>query len=195
VADVVPICSEGPTSKFSPDLVVFCDGGCTANPGRLAVAAVACTPEGELLVESARWAGEGTSNLAEYRALSHAVCIARLLGSRCPLLVSDSMLVVQQVNAYWATNGDPGAPLVKAHSRCSTALMRFDRWALKHVRREHNRRADWLVSGLIGHDRTLKNPPAVQPVFFDGEGRPGWSQLSDGGGKKPRSSARAAGAA
>jgi len=160
------------------DYVVFFDGGCTSNPGRLAVAAVVCTPGGEKLVEQSRDAGEGTNNVCEYRALAHAICLANLVGARRPLFISDSMVVVQQINGFWAMRGDPGSPLAREHSRCSSALMMFDRWLLKHVPRAKNRRADWLVSRHLGHDRTLKNAPAVDAVDHDGDGRPGWLELS-----------------
>lgn len=161
---------------MTTDYVVFVDGGCTANPGELAVAAVVCTPLYETVIEHARQAGRGTSNVAEYRALAYGVCLANLVGARRPTFISDSALVVQQVNGWWAMSGD--SPLNAEHKRVTSALMRFDRWWLKHVPREKNKRADWLASGLLGHSRTLKNPPAVVPVAVEGDGRPGWAELA-----------------
>jgi ribonuclease HI len=157
-----------------PDLIVYLDGGCTQNPGgKLATAAVALQPSGTLIVESSRHAGVGTSNLAEYRALLHAAQLARLLGARRPLFCSDSMLVAQQVNGWWAMRGN--GDLHEAHAQCTSALMEFDRWQVKHVPRERNRRADWLVCGLLGHARTLKNPPDVAPIECESDGHPGWA--------------------
>lgn len=158
------------------DYVIFCDGGCTANPGRLAVAAVVCTPDYEPVLEQARLAGEGTNNVAEYRALVHGICLANLLGARRPTFLLDSQLVVKQVGGWWAMRGD--SPLHCHHRRATSALMRFDRWWIKHVPREMNKRADWLVSGLLGHGRTLKKAPAIVPVEVGGDGRPGWSELA-----------------
>jgi ribonuclease HI len=160
---------------MSYDLVVFCDGGCTANPGDLAVGVVACRPTGELLFEDARRVGRGTSNVAEYRALAHAIFTANLLGARRPLFLTDSALVSQQVNGFWAMRGNED--LKYEHAHCTTALMGFERWTLKHVRREENRRADWLVSGLLGHARTLKKAPEVAAVSSSSDGKPGWSEL------------------
>jgi ribonuclease HI len=162
----------------SPDYVIFMDGGCTANPGRIAVATVVCSPEGEVLVESARDAGEGTNNVAEYRALMHAISLANLVGAREPMFISDSKVTVQQVNGYWAINGN--GERTRLHGQCSSALMKFDRWILKHVGRERNKRADWLVSKHLGHSRTLKTPPTVERVECDHEGRSGWSTLAPG---------------
>jgi ribonuclease HI len=171
------------------DASIFFDGGCTSNPGKLAVAAVVCTTDCEILIESVRDAGEGTSNLCEYRALMYAICLANLIGARRPLFISDSMLVVQQINGAWAMKGDTTSPLVRAHGRCYSALMRFDKWALTHVPRERNKRADWLVSNHLGHDRTLKKVPGMMTVDYSGEGRPGWDHLPP---SRPASSVRSA---
>lgn len=157
--------------------MAFFDGGYKGDPARLAVAAIICTPDYEILIESARDAGEGSSNLAEFRALMHAICLSNLIGARKPLFISDSMLVVQQINGAWAMKGDTASPLVRAHGFCYSALMKFDEWAIKHVPRERNKRADWLVSRHLGHDRTLKKPPGVAAVDHEGNGRPGWSRL------------------
>lgn len=159
---------------MDPDFIVFMDGGCTANPGEIAVAAVVCTPAGELVTEMARHVGEGTNNVAEYKALIHAIHMANLVGARRPIFCSDSKLVVQQVNGRWAIRGE----LSYHHGECTSALMCFDRWLLQHVPREQNKRADWLVSRLLGHSRTLKKAPDVKPVCSDHEGMAGWSELA-----------------
>src|SRR4051812_2192701 len=161
---------------MDPDAVIYFDGGLKP-PNRLAVAAVVCTPEGEIIIEEAREAGEGTSNVGEYRALVHAACLARLVGAHQPMFVSDSALVVQQINGFWAARGEVDSPLVLEKNRCEAMLMRFDHWALKHVPRERNRRADWLVSTLLEHKRALKNPPPVHAVELSVAGRPGWATL------------------
>jgi ribonuclease HI len=155
------------------DLYVFVDGGCTANPGGdLAVAAVLCSPDGEIVLERARRASVGTSNVAEYRALRYGICMANLLGARRPAFVSDSELMVRQVNGWWAMSGD--SPLHAEHKLASSALMGFEHWWLSHVSRERNRRADWLVCKLLGHSRALKNPPDLGVAEAAGAGHPGW---------------------
>lgn len=159
---------------MNPDYVIFMDGGMTANPGRIAVAAAVCTAEGELVTEMARYAGEGTNNRAEYKALKHAIAMANLVGARRPLFCSDSKLVVQQVNGWWAVKGD----LYLLHGQCTGALMLFDRWLLQHVPRERNRYADWLVSSLLGHSRTTKKAPSVDVITSEHEGHAGWAELT-----------------
>lgn len=160
---------------MEPDYLIFCDGGCTANPGDLAVGGVVCTVEGEVLIRQARRAGSGTSNIAEYRALAYAIGLANLVGSRLPLFCTDSALVAQQLNGWWAMKGSQ--ELASEFVRCRTLLMEFDRWWLKHVPREKNKLADWLVCRELDHDRATKKMPKIEPVVAAGEGRPGWSQL------------------
>jgi len=159
---------------MNPDFVVFLDGGCVSNPGEIAVGAVVCTPEGEVVIEGARHAGEGTNNVAEYKALLYAIQLANLVGAKRPLFISDSRLIVQQVNGWWAIRGN----LNEYHGLCTGALMIFDRWLLQHTPREQNRRADWLVSKLLGHSRTLKKAPDVKPASSDHPGWAGWSELA-----------------
>jgi ribonuclease HI len=163
-----------------PDFLIFCDGGCTANPGELAVGAVVCTPSGEVLAKQARRAGMGTSNVAEYRALAYAIGLANLAGARQPLFCLDSVLVVEQLNHKWIMKGSKSGENVLAEEfvRCRTLLMEFDRWWLKHIPREKNKLADWLVCKELGHDRTTKKVPKVEVITAAGAGRPGWSQLS-----------------
>lgn len=162
---------------MKPDLIAFVDGGCTSNPGVLAVAAVACSDNWQIIVENAVHAGTGTNNVAEYRALSHGICIANLLGARRPMFCTDSDLVVKQINGYWAMRGNE--ELKEAHSICHSELMRFNHFMVRHIPRERNKRADWLVCKLLGHSRTPKKPPSIDPVEHAGKWRPGWSEISE----------------
>jgi ribonuclease HI len=159
-----------------PEQVDRMDVLITSNGGEIAVAAVACTPDGEVFVENAVKVGQGTSNAAEYKALRHAIALANLVGARRPMFLSDSNLVVQQVNGRWAMKA--GGELATLHNHCSGSLMKFDEWMLKHVPRERNKRADWLVCNLLGHSRTLKSgAPPVSSVSCEEEGRPGWARM------------------
>jgi ribonuclease HI len=165
---------NGTAQAVEPDCRVFCDGGCTANPGDLAVGAVVCSVDGEVLIMQARRAGTGTSNVAEYRALAHAIGLANLVGARRPLFCTDSVLVVQQLNGWWIRRSQE---LAEEFVRCRTLLMEFDHWWLKHIPREKNKLADWLVCKELGHDRATKKTPKVELVDASGPGRPGWSEL------------------
>jgi ribonuclease HI len=127
-------------------LVVNVDGGARGNPGPAAIAAVATTPEGELVEEQGEAIGRATNNVAEYRALLLGIERARALGASDVELIGDSELIVKQVKGEYRVK-DPG--LKPLHAKVRGALAGFDRWSIRHVRREQNAAADRLVNETL----------------------------------------------
>ena len=126
------------------------DGGARGNPGPAAIAAVLATPEGEVLEEIGETIGPATNNVAEYRALLLGIERAQALGASELDLVGDSELIVRQVKGEYKVK-DP--TLRELHAQVRAALGGFDRWSIRHVRREHNAEADRLVNEAL--DGTL----------------------------------------
>ena len=126
------------------------DGGARGNPGPAAIAAVVATPEGEVLEEIGETIGPATNNVAEYRALLLGIERAQALGASELDLVGDSELIVRQVKGEYKVK-DP--TLRELHAQVRAALGGFDRWSIRHVRREHNAEADRLVNETL--DGTL----------------------------------------
>jgi ribonuclease HI len=131
-------------------LVANVDGGARGNPGPAAIAAVITTPEGEVLEETGEAIGRATNNVAEYRALLLGIERARAFGAAELDLVGDSELVVRQIKGEYKVK-DPG--LRELHAQVRDALTGFERWSIRHVRREHNAEADRLVNEAL--DGTL----------------------------------------
>ena len=127
-------------------LIVHVDGGARGNPGPAAIAAVVAEPDGELVEESSESIGSATNNVAEYRALLLGIERARALGADELELVGDSELVVRQVRGEYRVKD---AALRELHSRAREALAEFERWSIRHVRREANERADQLVNEAL----------------------------------------------
>ena len=127
-------------------LVVNVDGGARGNPGPAAIAAVVATPAGEVLQSRGEWIGRATNNVAEYRALLLGIELARLLGAREVELVGDSELVVKQVKGEYRVKDAGLRPL---HAQVHRALDDFERWSIRHVRREQNAAADRLVNETL----------------------------------------------
>ncbi|MQA75766.1 MAG: reverse transcriptase-like protein [Solirubrobacterales bacterium] len=127
-------------------LIVNVDGGARGNPGPAAIAAVVTTPEGEVVEATGEAIGAATNNVAEYRALLLGIERARELGARELELIGDSELVVRQVKGEYRVKD---ANLRKLHARVRAALAEFDRWSIRHVRREHNVAADELVNEAL----------------------------------------------
>jgi ribonuclease HI len=130
-------------------LVVNVDGGARGNPGPAAVAAVISTPDGEVVEERSRTIGEASNNVAEYRALLLGLELARELGAGEVELVGDSELIVRQVRGEYRVK-DPA--LRELHGLARDALQGFERWSIRHVRREANEHADRLVNEALDAD-------------------------------------------
>ena len=122
------------------------DGGARGNPGPAAIAAVVATPEGEVLEEIGETIGPATNNVAEYRALLLGIERAQALGAIELDLVGDSELIVRQVKGEYKVK-DP--TLRELHAQVRAALGGFDRWSIRHVRREQNAEADRLVNEAL----------------------------------------------
>ena len=131
----------------SPErLIVHVDGGARGNPGPAAIAAVASGPDGEVLERRGEAIGRATNNVAEYRALLLGIGLGRELGARELELVGDSELIVRQVKGEYRVKNADLQPL---HAEVRRALTGFERWSIRHVRREHNADADALVNETL----------------------------------------------
>jgi ribonuclease HI len=127
-------------------LVANVDGGARGNPGPAAIAAVISTPDGEVLEERGELIGRATNNVAEYRALLLGIERARELGASELELIGDSELVVRQVQGRYRVKQEHLRPL---HAEVLAALSGFDRWSIRHVRRDQNAAADALVNDAL----------------------------------------------
>lgn len=127
-------------------VVVNVDGGARGNPGPAAAAAVAATPEGEVLERRGVALGITTNNVAEYRAMLLGIELARELGASEVELVGDSELIVRQITGRYRVK-EPGLKPLRA--AVVEALDGFDRWSVRHVRRADNAAADALVNETL----------------------------------------------
>ena len=130
-----------------PDrVVVNVDGGARGNPGPAAIAAVVSVDGGEVIESRGEVIGHATNNVAEYRALLLGIELAREQGASEVELVGDSELIVKQVKGEYRVKD---ASLRELHGQVSRALREFDRWSIRHVRREENAAADALVNEAL----------------------------------------------
>lgn len=127
-------------------VIVNVDGGARGNPGPAAIAAVIVTPDGEQLESVGRAIGRATNNVAEYKAVLLGIERARVAGASEVELVGDSELVVKQVKGEYKVKD---AGLRELHGEVREALQAFERWTIRHVRREHNAAADALVNATL----------------------------------------------
>jgi ribonuclease HI len=140
-------------------LTINTDGASRGNPGAAAYGYV-IKRDGQLLVEEAGCLGEMTNNQAEYTALVRALEHALELGPDDRVVVhSDSELMVKQLNGEYRVKNEELRPLYEE----AVELRRQFKQpvAIRHVRREQNKRADELCNEALDGQRTNSRlPPA-----------------------------------
>lgn len=128
-----------------PDWIIRIDGAARGNPGPAACAFVLERP-GHAPIEQAQRLGTATNNVAEYTGLIHALQKAAELGGQRLHILSDSELMVKQINGeYRVKNAD----LKLLYEQALDLMDRFESVSLRHVRREENKRADALCNEAL----------------------------------------------
>jgi ribonuclease HI len=145
-------------------LTLNIDGGSRGNPGP-AAAGVVLRNDDRPVYEAGHFLGRMTNNVAEYRALLIGLDHAARLGATHLQVVSDSELMVRQITGDYRVKSELLAPL---YEQAQQKLLRFDVWQIKHVKREHNSRADELANLAMdaGRDVVVISPesPAAEPT-------------------------------
>ena len=95
--------------------------------------------------------GMATNNVAEYRAVILALEKALELGTSSVSVYLDSELVVRQLRGEYRVRE---AHLKTLHRQALEILNRFSKYAIHHVSREENRRADQLANEAIDQRMT-----------------------------------------
>ncbi len=104
---------------------------------------VLTTPEGEEVLAWGAAIGRATNNVAEYRAAIEGLKNALELKVRRVRLLSDSELLVRQLEGAYKVKSPKLKPL---HGELTALLARLDSWEARHVARDQNLRADALAA-------------------------------------------------
>jgi ribonuclease HI len=122
------------------------DGGARGNPGPAAYGYVLETDDGTLLDARGETIGVATNNVAEYRALIAGLEKAVELGIDELEVVSDSELLVKQMQGEYRVKNEA---LRELNDEANHLERKLDRVRYKAVRREHNELADKLVNDAL----------------------------------------------
>jgi ribonuclease HI len=125
---------------------LFTDGGARGNPGPAAAAFVLEADDGTVLDARGEAIGVATNNVAEYRALVAGLERALEAGVTELEVVSDSELVVKQMQGEYRVKHRGLQPLFLEASRLAREIGAVTYTA---VRREHNELADRLVNEAL----------------------------------------------
>ena len=151
-----------------------CDGGARGNPGPAGYGALIQDDQGMVIAELSEFLGMRTNNYAEYSGLLG--CLQYALDHHHPRLrvVSDSELMVKQIQGKYKVNSPDLKPLwQEARSR----IAKLEAFEISHALRHKNKDADRLANEAM--DRGMNRSPATNP----GAPRPA---LADVGGAAPK---------
>ena len=125
---------------------LFTDGGSRGNPGPAASAYVLEADDGHVLAAHGETIGVATNNVAEYRALVAGLAKALELGVDDLEVISDSELVVKQMNGEYRVKNPAMVDLSLEATRIARQIGRV---RYKAVRRIENELADSLVNEAL----------------------------------------------
>ncbi|MDE1178519.1 MAG: ribonuclease HI family protein [Edaphobacter sp.] len=145
--------ADSSTSTSGGWVTAHCDGGARGNPGPSGFGAVLAGPNGEPLAELSEFLGIRTNNYAEYSGLLGVLAYALEHGHRRLKVVSDSELMVKQIQGKYRVNSPDLKPLWQ---EAKTRIARLDAFEISHALRHKNKDADRLANQAM--DRGMKRP-------------------------------------
>jgi len=146
-------------------VVMHIDGASRGNPGPAAYAVVVKAADGAPLAVFSKTLGQATNNVAEYEGLLAALGYALRHHHLRLRVVSDSELLVRQIQGSYKVKSAGLQPL---HQQARQMIERLESFAIEHVRREHNREADRLVNKALDAAETGKTSaePRAAPAVI-----------------------------
>lgn len=125
---------------------VYTDGCSRGNPGPAGIGYHIVGPNGEVLACGGEFIGFATSRVAEYYALKAGCEKAIELGLKSVRFVSDSLMMVNQMNGvYKIKNRD----LLPIHQNIENLIQNFEACAFIHIAREQNAKADEQANAAV----------------------------------------------
>ena len=138
--------------KSSSDWIfAHCDGGSRGNPGPSGFGAVITDADGKPLAELSEFLGTRTNNFAEYSGLLAVLEWALQNGHDRLKVVSDSELMVKQIQGKYKVNSPDLKPLWQTARQ---RIQQLDEFEITHALRHKNKAADALANQAM--DRGMR---------------------------------------
>ena len=144
-----PATSSGPVPRGW--ISAHCDGGARGNPGPAGFGALIQDTDGAVLAELSEFLGIQTNNFAEYSGLLAVLNFALTHNHRRLRVVSDSELMVKQIQGKYKVKSPILRPLFD-HARKKIAQL--DAFEITHALRHKNKEADRLANQAM--DRGMR---------------------------------------
>ena len=151
-------------------ITAHCDGGARGNPGPAGFGAEITDSTGGVLAELSEFLGVCTNNVAEYSGLLASLQYALDHGHPRLRVVSDSELMVKQIQGKYKVNSPDLKPLWQ---EAKNRIARLERFEITHALRHKNKAADRLANEAM--DRGMNRGPQPDSGMkrnIPAEGRP-----------------------
>jgi probable phosphoglycerate mutase len=132
-----------PAADSADWLTAHCDGGSRGNPGPAGYGAVIEDAKGRVLAELSEFVGIQTNNFAEYSGLLGVLRWAIEHGVKRLRVISDSELMVKQMQGKYKVKSPILRPLFEEARRLSRLIEGFE---MRHTLRGGNKTADRLAN-------------------------------------------------
>ncbi|MBN1622608.1 MAG: ribonuclease HI family protein [Endomicrobiales bacterium] len=128
------------------NIKIYTDGGARGNPGPAGIGVVVFNNNDEVLEEYKEYIGIATNNIAEYKALLHALELARKYAPCSLQIYLDSELIYNQMLGSYKVKNEK---LLEYFVAAQKMLNDFEKVDFVHVKRDKNKLADKLVNQAI----------------------------------------------
>jgi len=123
-------------------VTAYVDGASRGNPGPAGYGVYMTTDSGDI-IEVSGYLGTTTNNVAEYSGLLEALSIAREEGATDVEIISDSLLLVNQMLGKFRVKHENLIPLYK---KARGLASYFPNFSIRHTLRAGNKEADRLAN-------------------------------------------------
>jgi ribonuclease HI len=158
-SDMPDLFAEAPARPKSQNrdwISAHCDGGARGNPGPSGYGALIQDSQGMVIAELSEFLGIRTNNYAEYSGLLGCLQYALDHGYSRLRVVSDSELMVKQIQGKYKVNSPDLKPLWQ---EAKNRIAKLESFEISHALRHKNKDADRLANEAM--DRGMKRPPAA----------------------------------
>lgn len=150
--------SHAATDAPGAGYTAHCDGGSRGNPGPAGFGAVVEDGQGRVVARLSEFLGVQTNNFAEYSGLLAVLRWAIENGVQRLTVVSDSELMVKQMQGKYAVKSPVLRPLYEEARKLARQVAKFE---MRHTLRAGNKEADQLANEAM--DRGM-GKPVSRPV-------------------------------
>ena len=126
-----------------PWISAHCDGGARGNPGPAGYGVLIQNADGAVLAELSEFLGIQTNNFAEYSGLLAVLDFALTHGHRRLRVVSDSELMVKQIQGKYQVKSPILRPL---YDQAKKKISQLEAFEITHALRHKNKDADRLAN-------------------------------------------------